>query len=121
MTSRAVQVLRSDTSWNGRRYERYPAGVPQLTVVRYSLPAHTSLPWHEHPVPNTAFVLSGSIVLTSIEGVTQVFRAGDAFAESVGNEHRGHTEDEAAEIVCTYAGVEGLPLSVPTGRAVDEP
>lgn len=115
----SVQVLQSDTSWNGTPYVSYPQGVPQLTVVRYSIPAHSSLPWHEHHMPNTAFVMSGHIVLTSIEGVTHVFHAGDAFAESVGNEHRGYTEDEAVEIVCTYAGARDEPLSVPTGRPID--
>jgi quercetin dioxygenase-like cupin family protein len=115
-----VQILHSDTSWNGSRYAGYPEGVPMLTVVRYSIPARSSLPWHTHGMPNTAFVMSGHIVLTSIEGVTQVFRAGEAFAESVGNEHRGYTEDEGVEIVCTYAGVDGQPLSEPTGRPIDE-
>ena len=67
-------------------------------------------------MPNTAFAISGHIVFTSIYGATQVFRAGDAFAESVGNEHRGYTELEAAEIVCTYAGAGGEPLSVPTRK-----
>ncbi|QZQ53848.1 MULTISPECIES: alpha/beta fold hydrolase [unclassified Curtobacterium] len=112
----SVVRLRSDTAWNGTRYESYPAGRPQLTVVRYSIPPHSSLPWHRHDAPNTAFVISGSITLQSIAGVEHVFRAGDAFAESVGDEHRGFTGDERAEIVCTYAGAAGVPLSVPTGR-----
>jgi pimeloyl-ACP methyl ester carboxylesterase/quercetin dioxygenase-like cupin family protein len=112
----SVVRLRSDTAWNGTRYESYPAGRPQLTVVRYSIPPHSSLPWHRHDAPNTAFVISGAITLQSIGGVEHVFRAGDAFAESVGDEHRGFTVDEAAEIVCTYAAAAGVPLSVPTGR-----
>jgi pimeloyl-ACP methyl ester carboxylesterase/quercetin dioxygenase-like cupin family protein len=112
----SVVRLRSDTAWNGTQYQTYPTGRPQLTVVRYSIPPHSSLPWHRHDAPNTAFVISGSITLQSIAGVEHVFRAGDAFAESVGDEHRGFTGDERAEIVCTYAGVAGVPLSVPTGR-----
>ncbi|RYY16039.1 MAG: cupin domain-containing protein [Alphaproteobacteria bacterium] len=112
----SVVTLRSDTSWNGTQYEAYSHERPQLTVMRYSIPPHSSLPWHRHPVPNTAFVISGSITLESIEGVRHVFRAGDAFAESVGNEHRGFTQEESAEIVCTYAGAAGVPLSIPTGR-----
>lgn len=112
----SVVRLRSDTAWNGSQYRSYPVGRPQLTVVRYSIPPHSSLPWHWHDAPNTAFVISGSIALQSISGVEHVFRAGDAFAESVGDEHRGFTGDEAAEIVCTYAGAAGVPLSVPTGR-----
>lgn len=112
----SVVRLRSDTAWNGTQYRSYPVGRPQLTVVRYSIPPYSSLPWHRHDAPNTAFVISGSITLQSISGVEHVFRAGDAFAESVGDEHRGFTGDEAAEIVCTYAGAADVPLSVPTGR-----
>lgn len=115
-TSMSVVTLRSDTSWNGTPYEAYSQERPQLTVMRYSIPPHSSLPWHKHPVPNTAFVISGSITLESIQGVRHVFHAGDAFAESVGNEHRGFTQGESAEIVCTYAGAAGVPLSIPTGR-----
>jgi quercetin dioxygenase-like cupin family protein len=61
-------------------------------------------------------VISGAITLTSTDGDTHTFTAGDAFAESVGNEHRGYTTSEGAEIVCTYAGAAGVPLSTPTGR-----
>jgi pimeloyl-ACP methyl ester carboxylesterase/quercetin dioxygenase-like cupin family protein len=114
--SMSTRILQADTSWNGTEYTQYPAGVPQLTVVRYSIPPHSSLPWHEHSAPNTAFIISGAITLTTVEGTTQTFTAGDAFAESVGNEHRGYTTAEGAEIVCTYAGAAGVPLSTPTGR-----
>jgi len=40
-------------------------------------------------------------------------RAGEAFAESVGDVHRGYTTDEPAEIVVVYAGSAGIPLSIP--------
>jgi len=40
-------------------------------------------------------------------------RAGEAFGEPVKTVHRGCTGDLAAEIVVTYAGMEGLPLSKP--------
>lgn len=111
--------LQADKSWNGTEYRSYPPGPVELTVVRYSIPPHSSLPWHTHIAPNTAFVMSGSLTLLNIDGVTHTFHAGDAFAESVGDEHRGYTEDEGAEVVCTYAGAADVPLSIPTGRALD--
>jgi len=40
----AVEVMRSSQAWNGEVIEAYPAGEPELTVMRLSLPAHTSLP-----------------------------------------------------------------------------
>ena len=36
---------------------------------------------------------------------------------AVGDEHRGYTDNDAAEVVCTYVGVNGAPLSIPTGRS----
>ncbi|WP_140720647.1 MULTISPECIES: cupin domain-containing protein [Gammaproteobacteria] len=108
------ELLRSDTSWNGKPYERYPEGRPQLTVLRFHIPPHTSLPWHTHPMPNAGYVISGQITLEERgTGKLRVIGAGQAFAESVDDVHRGYTGDEAAEIVCTYAGVEGQALSIP--------
>ena len=110
-------TLQTGTSWNNKPYQGYPQGTTQLSVVRYSIPAHSSLPWHTHVIPSTAFVISGSLTLQSIDGTQQVFHAGDAFAESVGDEHRVYTDNDAAEVVCTYVGVNGAPLSIPTGRS----
>jgi quercetin dioxygenase-like cupin family protein len=117
----AVQVLKADASWNGKPYERYPEGRPQLTVLRFSIPPHSALPWHTHPMPNAAFVISGAITLEErTTGRMRTFRAGEAFGESVDDIHRGFTQDEPAEIVCVYAGVAQMPLSVPADGAVPQ-
>jgi quercetin dioxygenase-like cupin family protein len=109
----AVEVLKTDMSWNGKPYDHYPEGRPQLTVMRFSIPPHSALPWHTHPMPNAAYIISGAITLEErATGRTHTFVAGEAFGESVNDVHRGYTQDEAAEIVCTYAGVAGMPVSV---------
>lgn len=56
-------MLQTTASWNGVRYERYPDGTPQLSVLRFSLPPHSSLPWHTHAVPDAAFVVEGELTL----------------------------------------------------------
>lgn len=110
---RSAEVLNSDTAWNGKPYDRYPEGRPLLSVIRFNIPAHSSLPWHTHPMPNAAYVISGHFTVEErATGRKRVVKAGEAFAESVDDVHRGYTDDEPVEIVCTYAGVEGLPLSV---------
>jgi len=109
----STQVLQTSSSWNGVAYEPYPDGTPQLTVVRYSIPANSSLPWHVHHMPSAAYVISAQITVEEqTTGRTLIVRAGEAFAESVGSVHRGYTGDEPAEILATYSGREGLPLSV---------
>lgn len=108
------QVLQTSRSWIDAPYESYPTGAPQLTVVRYSIPPHSSLAWHTHVVPNTAYVIEGALTVEDREsGRTQVVQAGEAFGESVGSVHRGYTEDEQTEVVAVYAGADGVDLSIP--------
>lgn len=107
-------LVSSESSWNGKMYERYPEGTPQLTVVRMTIPAHTSLPWHTHPMPNAAYIISGQMTVEELAtGKTRTFRAGEAFGESVDDTHRGTTGEEETVVIVTYATVAGLPLSVP--------
>jgi quercetin dioxygenase-like cupin family protein len=108
------QVLQSGAAWNGQAYDAYPAGKPQITVMRMSLPAHSELPWHTHPMPNTAWLLSGELTIEDkASGATHSVKAGEAINETLDSAHRGFTRDQPAELVIFYAGVEGQPLSVP--------
>ncbi|HAI07475.1 quercetin dioxygenase-like cupin family protein [Pantoea sp. AN62] len=110
----AVEVMRSSQAWNGEEIECYPAGQPELTVMRLSLPANTSLTWHTHPMPNAAFVLSGTLIVEDKQsGEQQTFKAGEALNETVNSAHRGFTLDQPAELVITYAGVKGQQLTEP--------
>jgi quercetin dioxygenase-like cupin family protein len=107
-------LVKSDKAWNGTPYEPYAAGPPELTVMRMTISPHTTLPWHTHPMPNAAYILSGHLTVEDrVTGEKKVTRAGEAFAEQVGTEHRGYTEDEACVAIVTYAGTRGVPTSVP--------
>src|SRR5690554_3961205 len=57
---RCETLLKAGASWDGAPYAGYPSGSPEITVVRLSIPPHTVLPWHSHPMPNAAYVVSGS-------------------------------------------------------------
>ncbi|MDQ1210732.1 cupin domain-containing protein [Pantoea anthophila] len=110
----AVEVMRSGEAWNGEVIESYPHGEPELTVMRLSLPAHTALPWHTHPMPNAAFILSGTLIVEDkASGEQRTFHAGEALNETVNSAHRGFTLEEPAELVITYAGVKGQALTEP--------
>lgn len=107
-------LVQSDQSWNGVAYSAYPATRPQLTVVRMTIPANSALPWHTHAAPNAGYVLSGHLTLEDQgTGQTHTFSAGEAFTEQVGPVHRGFTGDAPCQVVLTYAGTPGLPLSTP--------
>lgn len=106
-------LVKSDMSWNGKPYELYPAGRPKLTVVKMTIPAHSRLPWHTHPMPNAAYILSGHLTVEDqATGKTRTIHAGEAFTESVDDIHRGYTGAEPTVVIVTYAGIEGQPLSV---------
>jgi quercetin dioxygenase-like cupin family protein len=107
-------LLQTTESWNGKPYTHYPAGQPQLTMIKLTLAPHTALPWHTHPYPNVVYVLSGSLTLHDREtGKTMVVHQGQAVGEAVDDVHRGEAGDEPAVLLITYAGTPGVATSVP--------
>jgi quercetin dioxygenase-like cupin family protein len=111
---RAETLLKTTESWNGRPYTRYPAGQPQLTVLRVTVDANTSLPWHHHPIPNAGYILSGELTITDrANGKKRTFKQGEAFAESVDDVHRGKAGAEPATVLLIYSGTPGKATSVP--------
>lgn len=80
--------------------------------MRINIPANTSLKWHQHPMPNAAYVVSGELrVETRDGGESIMLKPGDVLPEIVDRQHRGVTGDSAVELVVFYAGTPGLPLS----------
>jgi quercetin dioxygenase-like cupin family protein len=112
--TKAKVVLKEESSWDGNIYKSYPEGNPQLSILEITIPPHTALPWHQHPVPNAAYVVSGELTVEDrLTGKSLRVHAGQAFAESVNSSHRGVTGDQQAVVIVTYSGVEGMPLSIP--------
>jgi quercetin dioxygenase-like cupin family protein len=106
-------LLQADHSWNGVPYTQNPKGRPELTMLKLTLAPHTKLPWHTHPFPNAAYVLSGTLTIRDkVSGKTKMVHQGEAFAETVDDVHRGETGDEAVVLLVTYAGTPGVPTSI---------
>jgi len=109
---RAETLLRATSSWDGVPYRAYPAGPPEVTLLRLTIPAHTNLPWHTHPMPNAAYVVSGEITVEKkSDGTTRLLKAGDVLAEMVDATHRGRTGSEPVVLLVFYAGTPGMSLS----------
>jgi quercetin dioxygenase-like cupin family protein len=112
--AKADVLVKSDTAWNGKPYEHYPEGKPQLTVLKLTIPAHTVLPWHMHSMPNATYILSGHLTVEDkATGQKHTFKAGEAFNEQVDAVHRGFTDGEPVVVVITYAGTPGMATSTP--------
>jgi quercetin dioxygenase-like cupin family protein len=106
-------LIKTTSSWNDERYVCYPAGQPELTTVRMTIPAGAKLPWHSHLMPNIAYIVSGQLTVEEkATGRIATYYAGEAFAESVDSVHRGVAGSEPVEVIVTYAGSKGQPLSV---------
>ena len=112
-TSVSVEtLLKTEASWDGTPYERYPDGAPELTVLKITIPPRTALAWHRHAMPNAAYVVSGELLVEKRDG-GQTIRlvAGDVLPEMVEGVHRGVTGDVPVVLIVFYAGARGLPVS----------
>jgi quercetin dioxygenase-like cupin family protein len=105
-------LMQSQSSWDGTAYTTYPAGAPELTVLKITIPPHTSLPWHTHPIPNAAYVVSGELTVEKKDtGEKKVLTAGQVLPEMVGQLHRGTSGDAPVVLIVFYAGTKGVPLA----------
>ncbi|GBR03958.1 cupin domain-containing protein [Asaia siamensis] len=113
-TAHADHLLKADHSWNGKAYTHYPSGQPTLMMIKLTIPPHTALPWHTHPIPNVGYVLEGQLTIEDkVSGASHTFHQGEAFAESMDDAHRGVSGDTATVLLLTYAGGNNLPTSIP--------
>jgi quercetin dioxygenase-like cupin family protein len=107
-------LAKSDSSWNGKKYQAYPAGTPELTVLKMTIPANTALPWHTHPFPNAGYVLAGQLTIEDkASGKKQTFKTGQAFTESVDDAHRGVSGSVPTVLIITYSGSPGVATFTP--------
>ena len=109
-------LLQSSSAWNGVSYDAYSKGAVELSVLRIAIPPHSKLKWHTHPMPSTAYIVSGEITIEQL-GVNKKrhFVAGEAVPETVNILHRGITGERPVVLIVFYADVKGMRL-VETNR-----
>ncbi|OYX24170.1 MAG: hypothetical protein B7Z16_00990 [Algoriphagus sp. 32-45-6] len=106
-------LIESHLSWNGDSLPSYPAGNPKISIVKVTIPPHSELPNHYHPVINAGIMLKGELTVIDEKGNTLHLKAGDPIIEVVDVVHYGKNEgDEPVEIVVFYAGTEGKEIVV---------
>ena len=107
------QLLKTIHSWDGTAYETYPGSTPELTILKITIPANTTLKRHTHPMPNVAYVLSGELMVETRSGHQTRLKPGEVLPELVNIPHRGTSGNSPVELIVFYAGAPGLPLSKP--------
>ena len=84
-----TRVAETASSWDGAPLPDYPAGRPQVTILRATIPPHATLPRHTHAVVNAGVILRGELTVVSDNGTERTFRAGEGIVELVGTVHHG--------------------------------
>ena len=107
------KLIESYLSWNGDSLPSYPDGKPKISIVKVTIPPHSELPKHYHPVINAGILLKGELTVVDEKGNTLHMKAGDPIIEVVNLIHYGKNEgDIPAEIVVFYAGTDGKEIVV---------
>lgn len=108
-------LARSGASWNKTPLPAWPAGQPEVTLLKITIPGKSELPWHTHPVINVGLMLEGRLTVITRKGEILKLKKGDPIVEVVNTWHMGRNEhEEPAVIVVFYAGVKGTALT--TGK-----
>lgn len=109
----SVTLAKSSQSWDGSSMPAYPKEAPEISVLKITIPAHTELPLHKHPIINAGYMVKGSLKVVTDENKVLHLKAGEALIEVVDKWHYGVNEgDEPVEIVVFYAGTKESSYSI---------
>jgi quercetin dioxygenase-like cupin family protein len=107
------QLIKSGLSWNNAVLPAYPAGDPEITILRIRVAPGGILTEHKHPVINAGVLIKGELTVQTIDGKTLHLKPGNAIVETVDTWHYGKNEGaEPAEIIVFYSGVKGAPITI---------
>ena len=110
----STQLLKTRTTWNGAPIHYSASANPEVQALRVEVPAGASIPWHQHPVNNYAYILEGDLRVELEDKTFHEFHAGESFAEVVGTWHRGVNIGKGpVKLLVFYLGELGVPLTSP--------
>ena len=107
------QLVNTTEQWDGKALPGYPSGQAEIQILKITIPAGVTLPWHHHPVMSAAYVIKGQLKVDLLEGESRVISAGDTLVEVVNTVHQGQAlAGSDVEVVVFYAGKRGTPITV---------
>jgi quercetin dioxygenase-like cupin family protein len=96
----------------GEAYKSYLTAQPELSIVKITLPPHTKLEWHSHPMPSAAYIVAGELTLErKKDGKKRYFAAGQPVSETLDTLHRGEAGNEPVILIAFYAGSPDVPFT----------
>ena len=109
---RGEVLLQSSKSWNNQPMPPYMEGVPQCTILKITVPPHTRLVTHTHPMMNAGVIVKGELHVVDCDGNEITLREGEPVLECVDKLHYGENQTDSETVLYMfYAGVVGVPLS----------
>ncbi len=66
----SVTLAKSDRSWDGSTMPSYSKETPEISVLKITIPPHTELPLHKHPIINAGYMVKGSLKVVTDENKT---------------------------------------------------
>jgi quercetin dioxygenase-like cupin family protein len=112
-TIEVTPLAKSSLSWDGQKLPAYPAGTPEVTILKIRIPPKAQLALHKHNVINAGVVLAGELTVITEKNETLHLKAGDSLVEVVNKWHYGKNEgNKVTELIVFYAGVIGEPITV---------
>ena len=102
------KLIQSTASWDGESLPPYAEGQPEITILKFTIPAGAKLANHTHSVINAGVLLSGTLTVVTEDQQEHHLKSGDALIELVGKVHHGQNDGvDPAVIVVFYAGIKG--------------
>ncbi len=106
-------LAKSTLSWDKQVLPSYPAGKPEITILRIKIAPGAQLPMHKHPFINAGVLLSGELTVITEDNKILQLKAGQALIEVVNTWHYGRNDGPVpAEIIVFYAGTPDSPITI---------
>ncbi|MGH2435815.1 MAG: cupin domain-containing protein [bacterium] len=103
----AAMLLQSNTTATGQPIQ-FPTFRNQITALRAELAPGGQTGRHMHPVPTFVYVLEGELSVEADGHGAKVYKAGDAFLESVNMWHNGiNRAGTPTKFLVVFSGEEG--------------
>ena len=99
MKIKTTELIRTSQSWDGAQLPDFPAGQPELRVLRLYFPVGAKTGWHHHPVVNYGIVQQGELTIVCQDGSERIFHAGEPLVEVIGTIHRGENRGKQPVIL----------------------
>ena len=99
MKIKTTELIRTSQSWDGAQLPDFPAGQPELRVLRLYFPVGAKTGWHHHPVVNYGIVQQGELTIVCQDGSERTFHAGEPLVEVIGTIHRGENRGKQPVIL----------------------